>query len=40
MKNLQKYIMILGTIMLSIGISACSKKIGNCTLIHYLKFNL
>ena len=26
MKNLQKYLMILGTIMLSIGISACSKQ--------------
>ena len=27
MKNLQKYLMILGTIMLSIGISACSKQL-------------
>ena len=26
MKKLQKYLMILGTIMLSIGISACSKQ--------------
>ena len=26
MKNLQKYLMILGTVMLSIGISACSKQ--------------
>ena len=26
MKNLQKYLMILGTIMLSVGISACSKQ--------------
>ena len=26
MKNLQKYLMILETIMLSIGISACSKQ--------------
>ena len=26
MKNLQKYLMILGTIMLSIGISACSRQ--------------
>jgi hypothetical protein len=26
MKNLQKYLMILGTIMLSIEISACSKQ--------------
>lgn len=26
MKNLQKYLMILGTIMLRIGISACSKQ--------------
>ena len=26
MKNLQKYLMILGTIMLSIGTSACSKQ--------------
>ncbi len=26
MKNLQKYLMILGTIMLSMGISACSKQ--------------
>ena len=26
MKNLQKYLMILGTIMLSIGISACFKQ--------------